>query len=161
MKARYPIVVVSVLVMFAAACGKQPKEIPLDAEDLAEGGMNLAYQKLIVPELKKYVANPAEVVEKINAQRYTVSSQGTTYVIYTSPDDATSWDKATVAMFDIVNRQLEGTPVRFYMLNEAACAFLTKEQYDAITRKNPRKEDWPTIPTSADLKTSATTAIDK
>jgi hypothetical protein len=56
--------------------------IPLDAEALAETGLKPAYEELL-PRLKKYVASPAAVSERIDsdAPSYAVSCLGTEYPI--------------------------------------------------------------------------------
>ena len=58
--------------------------IPLDAEALAETGLKSAYEELL-PLLKKYVASPAGVTERIDndAPSYAVSCRGIDYPITT------------------------------------------------------------------------------
>ncbi len=126
--------------------------IHLDAEDLAETGIKAAYEKLL-PRLRKYVASPAEVNEGIDnrAPRYVVSCLGTDYPIYdkNDQDQSESWGKATVALFDIVNRQLAKTPDRFFAINngnDLGGIFLTPDQAEAAKKSLPRKTDWPYLP---------------
>jgi hypothetical protein len=58
------------------------KLIFLDAEELAEGGIRAAYTS-VLPHLKQYVAEPAEVRETAepSAPRYIVSCQAVDYLI--------------------------------------------------------------------------------
>lgn len=106
--------------------------IPLDAEALAETGLKPAYEELL-PRLKKYVASPAAVSERIDsdAPSYAVSCLGTEYPIYAKGDQDESWGRATFALFDIVNRQLAKTPYRFFAINggnDLGGMFLTPAQ---------------------------------
>jgi hypothetical protein len=155
--------IVAAFTLVAACSKKRPKEalvlnyddmILLDAEDLGEGSIASRYQKDVVPVLKQYVATPAEIMENLNteANSYTVTSQGITYVIY-SPDmnlnEGQNWGNAAFALFDIVNRQLRNSPYRFYAIsggNDLGGMFLTKETYDQAVKSLKRKEDWPYLP---------------
>ncbi len=61
-----------------------------------------------------------------------------------------NWGNATFALFDIVNRQLEDTPYRFYAIyggNDLSGMFLTEEACDEAILSLPRKMDWPYLPT--------------
>ena len=127
--------------------------IPLDAEALAETGVKAAYEELL-PRLKKYVASPAIVTERIDndAPSYAVSCLGTDYPIYAKDDGDESWGRATFALFDIVNRQLAKTPYRFFAINggnELGGMFLTPAQADAAKKSLPNKQDWPYLPSAA------------
>src|SRR5262245_49973117 len=83
----------------------------LDAEELAEAGLKSAYETLL-PELMRLVKNPVTLEEHIDsdAPRYAVVAGDTRYVIY-APElegsEASSWGRATWALFTIVNQQLE------------------------------------------------------
>jgi hypothetical protein len=60
-----------------------------------------------------------------------------------------SWGNATFAIFDIVNRQLEGLPYRFYAFdngNGLYGMFMTKEIYAEFVGSMKRKIEWPYIP---------------
>lgn len=125
----------------------------LDAEELAEGGVLEAYQRLL-PDLEGYVPNPDEVVENLDpdAPSYEVVHRGQTYPIYGPAVDAEldSWGIATFALFTIVNAQLAGTATRFYAINggnDLGGMFLTLEQAEASRASLERKSDWPYIPT--------------
>lgn len=124
--------------------------IPLDAEDLAETGIKRAYDELR-PKLAKYVAAPAEVREIIDSDSpsYKVSCNGQEYFIYGGNDQDASWGRATVALFDIVNRQLAGTQVRLFAFNggnDLGGMFMTLQQSE-VARKSLAKKDWPYLPT--------------
>jgi hypothetical protein len=126
--------------------------IPLDAEALAETGLKTAYEELL-PRLKKYVASPAAMSERIDsdAPSYAVSCLGTEYPIYAKGDQDESWGRATFALFDIVNRQLAKTPYRFFAINggnDLGGMFLTPAQAEAARKSLPRKQDWPYLPTA-------------
>lgn len=152
------------LMIFLAShtCQASPQHFPLDytklvildAEDLAEGGLNDAYEKL-KPSLQLYVRKPARLHENFDSavQSYSVTCNGVTYVIY-APSlpsaQAESWGRATVALFSIVNHQLRTSPVKFYAINsgnDLGGMFLTKQQVVAAKKSLKRKIDWPYIPT--------------
>lgn len=131
--------------------------IPLDAEDLGEGSIGEDYKEKVLPVLRKYVAAPAEVIEERDSKgdTYKVTSQGKTYVIYSPGMDLNggqNWGNATFALFDIVNRQLQNSPRRFYAINggnDLGGMFLTKETYDRAIKSLKRKTDWPYLPDSS------------
>ena len=128
--------------------------IMLDAEELAEQGINEAYEK-IVPTLSTYIKHPAKIEEKIenDLPSYSVVSQETTYQIYNPSlveNEGQSWGRATYAVFEIINNQLKEKDVKFYALyggNDLVGMFLTKEQYNGAIKSLERKSDWPYIPT--------------
>jgi hypothetical protein len=126
--------------------------IPLDAENLAEGGIQSAYEALS-ESLRAYVPKPTVVEEFLDNDlfSYSVSAGGVTYQIYLpgTPMEQ-SWGNATFALFDIINRQLHTSEYRFYALNggnDLGGVFLTAEQYNAAVSSLKRKTDWPYIPT--------------
>src|SRR5215813_5996895 len=126
------------------------KMIILDAEDLAEGGIQAAYKDLL-PELLKYVKEADEITEVLDnkGSSYTVRHHDRTYSIYASEFDDASWANATYALFSIVNAQLAGSPYRFYAIyggNDLGGIFLTSEQYEQARRTLERKDDWPYLP---------------
>lgn len=128
--------------------------ILLDAEDLAELGIVRAYERL-KPVLTQYVAEPAVVTEHVDHQLpgYSVSSNGVTYAISAPrlPDGrGQAWGRATFALFQIVNRQLDGAGVHFYAINggnELGGMFLTGDQVRAARRALHERSDWPYLPT--------------
>jgi hypothetical protein len=124
--------------------------IHLDAEALAEGGLREAYDQLL-PRLREHVASPAEVTERRDddAPSYAVSCLGIEYPIYGDGDQDASWARATFALFDLVNRQLAGTPVRFFAINggnDLGGMFLTPERAEAARASLPDEADWPYLP---------------
>jgi hypothetical protein len=126
------------------------KMIILDAEDLAEGGIQAAYKDLL-PELLKYVKEADEITEALdnNAPSYSVHHHGRTYAIYAPENEDDSWGNATYALFSIVNAQLAGSLYRFYAINggnDLGGMFLTSEQYEGAKRSLERKSDWPYLP---------------
>jgi hypothetical protein len=128
--------------------------IPLDAENLAETGIAEAYESLL-PELRKYVQEPAQLEELIDndTPRYSVKCGGREFAIY-GPELAdqsgdNSWGRATCAFFAIVNDQLASSACRFYAINggnDLGGMFLTPEQATAAQKNLPRKQDWPYLP---------------
>jgi hypothetical protein len=127
--------------------------ILLDAEDLAEAGIRQAYVSLL-PELRKYVPQPAQLEEVIDhdAGRYAVKSGTREFVIY-APELADgrgeSWGRATAAFFTIVIDQLTNLQHRFYAINggnDLGGMFLTPSQAEAAQKALPKKTDWPYIP---------------
>lgn len=124
--------------------------MPLDAEDLAETGIASAYQELL-PALKKYVKAPAELREITDPDdpSYSVACLGKEYFIYGGDDQQESWGRATYAFFDIVNRQLEGTPYRFFAINggnDLGGMFLKPADAEKARKSLPKKSDWPYLP---------------
>lgn len=157
-------IVVVLLGLIVAFSKKQPEEVTvlnyddiihLDAEDLGEGSIGALYKRDVLPILRQHVATPAEVVEEMDSEAglYKITSQGKTYVIY-SPEmdlnEGQNWGNATFALFDIVNRQLQDSPYRFYAINggnDLGGMFLTLETYDQAVKALKRKADWPYLPT--------------
>jgi len=131
--------------------------ILLDAEELGEGSIGSSYAKDIVPVLKRFGISPAELVEHFEPESgsYKVSSLGKTYVIYAPEMDSSegqNWGNATFALFDIVNRQLDGFPYRFYALNggnDLGGMFLRTEDQQEALRYIRSKGDWPYLPESS------------
>jgi hypothetical protein len=131
--------------------------IALDAEHLAETGLKAQYDKLR-PRLRKYIAQPAAVRELINNDEpsYIVVCQGIRYFIYGGNDQDHSWDNATFALFDIVNRQLAKTKVRFFAFyhgNDLGGMFLPPREAETAKKSLPRKADWPYLPVRTAQKT--------
>ena len=129
--------------------------IILDAEDLAETGIGEAYEGLL-PELRKYVPQPAHVEEVIDNDTtvYSVRCVGREHAIY-GPDldeeNGGSWGRATVVFFSIVNEQLAGTAYRFYAINggnDLGGMFLTPAQALDARGALPNRRDWPYLPTA-------------
>lgn len=123
--------------------------ISLDAEELAEQGIEQAYRQLL-PRLRAYTADPWQIEELIDADgaAYAVRANGEEYRIQAPPpdDQHRSWVLASVALFSIVNRQLERSEYCFYALygdNDLQGIFLTQQEAAAARRILPRKEDWP------------------
>ena len=130
--------------------------IQLDAENLAETGIGEAYLQLL-PELQKYVSQPARVDELIDSDlpRYAIRVDGTEYVIYSADSEGSedaSWGRATYVFFKVVNDQLANTDVRFFAVdagNDLGGLFLTPEQAEASRVTLPRPSDWPYLPEAA------------
>jgi hypothetical protein len=125
----------------------------LDAEHLAEQGFKEAYEELS-EKLRDYIDHPAALDEEFDSEdpSYSVICQGICYEIY-SPElensEGRSWGRATVAFFDLVNRQLVDNDVKFYAINggnDLGGLFLTQAQYDAAIDSLPEKTDWPYLP---------------
>lgn len=125
--------------------------IPLDAESLAETGIGEAYNELL-PELRKFVAQPAPVEEFIDDEtpRYSVLCGGKEYAIY-GPElpEKQSWGRATVSFFDLVNGQLAETAYRLYAIcggHDLGGMFLTPAQALEARAALPNPRDWPYLP---------------
>lgn len=125
--------------------------IILDAVDLAEGGIKSAYNELL-PVLGKYIPSAAPIEERIDTDKpsYSVVCLGKEYLIYENDDQAyEGWGKATFAFFDIVNRQLEKTDIRFFAINggnDLHGMFLTAVEAEEAKKALPRRQDWPYLP---------------
>ena len=131
--------------------------LPLDAEDLAEQGILDAYRE-ITPLLARHGVQAGPVTENLECSsgNYSVDFDGQRYVIW-GPGGAgrpwesqgDSWGLATYALFDIVNRQLAGTDVRFFALNggnDLFGIFMSTAQAEKARRALPRKRNWPYLP---------------
>jgi hypothetical protein len=128
--------------------------VPLDAEDLAEGGIKERYEELL-PELRKYVSDQVEIEEELGeySEFYIVRANGREYRIYDDPDDQRSWGHATFAFFEIVNENLAGASMNFYALyggNDLGGMFLTAEEMEEVRRTTPNRYEWPYRPTMED-----------
>jgi hypothetical protein len=126
--------------------------VHLDAEELAETGIKRAYEELL-PALKKHIASPAPLTEKIDsaAPSYSVQCQGVTYHIYGPGDHEESWGRAAFAFFDIVNRQLAPTRYRLFAIdggNGLGGLLLTVADAEAAKKSLKNRRDWPYLPTA-------------
>jgi hypothetical protein len=129
------------------------KMLLLDAEDLAEGGIQKTYRS-ILDALRQYVSEPAQIHEVLDnsAPSYVVRCGDQEYVIYSPalPDDeGQSWGRAAHAFFEIINHQLSKSDYRLYAINggnDLGGMFLTQSECEAARKSLPRKEDWPYLP---------------
>lgn len=123
----------------------------LDAEALAEEGINDAYKELEA-KLSVHIKNPVPVVEQLDHDlpSYAVICEGVRYPIF-GPDLAPdqSWNLATYAFFQIVNKQLQHLDVKFYALysgNDLSGIFLTTKQYELAVKSSKDKSEQPYLP---------------
>lgn len=129
------------------------KAIILDAEDLAEQGIAVAYWR-VVRELEAYVPAPAQIEEILDDElpSYLIRCNGAEHLIYSANEPGTeqdSWGRATYFLFLIVNEQLSASPVRFYAINggnDLCGMFLTPAEARDAQSYLPRRSDWPYIP---------------
>jgi hypothetical protein len=127
--------------------------IHLDAESLAEGGIAEGYESLL-PELRKFVKNPATIEEDRDdeAPSYSVRCGGAQFEIHSpelDDEEGNSWGRATVALFAIVNAQMKDSSHRFYAVNggnDLFGMFLTPAQAKEAQKSLPNKADWPYLP---------------
>ena len=137
------------------------QSIHLDAEDLAEGGIGEAYRTRVLPRLRQYVTlgGPIEnVIDQLSGDhsRYVVRAGDREHVVYSSEIDTSageSWGRAAVALFTIVNDQLEGSTHRFYAIgggNDLSGMFLTPSEAESARRALTDKTDWPYLPVLED-----------
>jgi hypothetical protein len=124
----------------------------LDAEDLAEDGIQDAYNA-ITPHLAQHGVQARPVTENIDSSlgHYSVSFDDQRYVIFGPgvSGEADSWGLATYALFDIVNRQLTASDVRFFAINggnDLQGIFMSTAEAERARRALPRKSDWPYLP---------------
>jgi hypothetical protein len=124
-----------------------------DAEDLAETGVKDAYDEDIAPHLLDLGVVPAQVHELSDEAQasYVVECAGVRYEI-SGPDipDVHTWGRATFALFDIVNRQLDHLDVKLYALNggnDLFGVFMTPDEAEVARRALNKKSDWPYIVT--------------
>lgn len=126
--------------------------IPLDAEELAEGGIAEAYRR-VLPKLRDFVVDPLEIVETRDdeAPSYSVQCGGKEFPIYAPELEgiSNSWGNATVALFEIINSQLVNSTHRFYAINggnDLFGIFLTPDEAAAAQQSLPNKLAWPYLP---------------
>jgi hypothetical protein len=127
--------------------------IHLDAESLAETGIRKAYERLL-PEMQKYIPNPAAVVEVFDSDipSYSVRCGPSEHAIYgpgLDEESGNSWGRATFAFFRIVNDQLAGSEYLFYAINngnDLGGMFLTPAEARAAQDALPNRTDWPYLP---------------
>jgi hypothetical protein len=127
--------------------------ISLDAEDLAELGIQDAYREL-APHMAALGVEPRPITETIDMAlgAYAVECDGHRYAI-SGPDlpDEHSWGLASHALFDIVNRQMAATDVRLFAIsggNDQFGIFMSPAQAERARRALSHKRDWPHLPTS-------------
>lgn len=125
----------------------------LDAEALAEQGINEAYEQLL-PQLKQYVEAPIKIEEQFSSETgsYTVKAGGETYKIY-GPElegsEGESWGRATYALFHIINKQITKGDVRLYAINSAndlGGLFLSQPAAEQSRNTLNNRQDWPYLP---------------
>jgi hypothetical protein len=127
--------------------------IHLDAEELAEAGIAKAYERML-PRLRQFTKQPSEVIieeRDDDKPSYAVRCGSKRFVIYAPEIEETSnsWGNATVALFTIINDQLENSTHRFYAIsggNDLFGIFLTPAQAVDARKDLPRKQDWPYLP---------------
>lgn len=126
--------------------------IHLDAENLAETGIAMAYDKLL-PKLREYVADPTPIKEVFDpdAPSYAVVFADRVFPIYGPElgEEWESWGRATFALFAIVNLQMADSPCRFYAFycgNDLEGMFLTPDQAEAEKSAIPDRYQWPYLP---------------
>ncbi|MDR6213549.1 hypothetical protein [Paracidovorax wautersii] len=125
--------------------------IPLDAERLAEQGIAAAYAE-VLPQLQRYAASPLAVHEEVDDDTgaYAVRAGPHRFAVYgPGLDSGEDWARAAVALFALVNANLEGSPYRFYALygdNDLAGVFLTEEQCAQARRAIASRSSWPYMP---------------
>lgn len=126
--------------------------VHLDAEELAEQGILSAYKKLL-PRLLQFIsATPIEISEEVDYEMasYIVHANGKRYVIVEDGGQTQDcWERATVAFFEIVNANLDGSSWKFYALyggNDLSGMFLSEEQYIVARRVIQNRSDWPWLP---------------
>jgi hypothetical protein len=132
---------------------KYDDAIHLDAESLAEGGIAEGYQS-VLPELRRFVPHPATLYESLDddTPSYSVRCGDSEFDIYSPELDeqkGNSWGRATVALFSIVNEQLENSTHRFYAINggnDLSGVFLTPAEAVAAQATLRDKRDWPYLP---------------
>jgi hypothetical protein len=147
--------------IFGSQAGKGPAQDPLDyeqvvhldAEDLAELGIQLAYVKLL-PQLRQYTASTVDVAEEIDSSvgSYAVLARGERHEIWApSLDPNEGWARATVAFFAIANAGLSESPFKFYALyggNDLSGLFLTEEECLLARQAIKQRSYWPYLPVS-------------
>ena len=125
----------------------------LDAENLAEEGSGDPYKRLL-PELNKYLDNPAALSEQRDPDIpfYKVQCNGDEFLIYSgdlAESEAESWSRATFCLFSVINKQLAHRGTRFNAIdsgNDLGGMFLTEEEAMRVHKSLSRKSDWPYIP---------------
>jgi hypothetical protein len=107
-----------------------------------------------LPKLRKYVKKPARIEELLdnNAPSYSIRCGDIEFEIYAphlDDGEESSWGRATVALFAIVNHQLKNSDHRFYAIgcaNDLCGIFLTSSEATTAKKSLPNKRDWPYLP---------------
>ena len=126
----------------------------LDAENLAEVGMAEGYEQ-IKTEFGKRKITLSSIEEIVDDEHgtYHVKHAGKTYCIYSGKNDTNSWSNATVALFEIVNSQLQELDLHLYALNggnDLCGTILTESEFAKAREQLISKTDWPYIPEHGD-----------
>lgn len=130
--------------------------MPLDAENLTEQGMLSAYLDLM-PRVQQYAAAPIELAEGIDndTAQYSVLAAGQRYqILEVGARSEDSWERATVAFFQIVNANLVDSQHKFYALyagNDLSGIFLTQEQFAAARKAIAQRSNWLWMPVNEPL----------
>jgi hypothetical protein len=128
--------------------------IPLDAENLAEGGIAEAYEEVRAAFAERGI-RLGDISQDFGEDAYTVTQGGRQWVAWTRDmptDHGEHWLMATVALFQAVNTQLAGSGKTFYALNGGNDLFgilLSEDEMLAARGKLPRRSDWPWLPNDA------------
>ena len=127
--------------------------ILLDAEALAEQGINEAYEQLL-PQLKQYVEVPIKIEEQFSSETgsYAVKAGDDIYKIYgpeLEGNEAESWGRATFTLFQIINKQITKGDIRFYAINsgnDLGGLFLSQSAAELSRNALNNRQDWPYFP---------------
>ncbi len=124
------------------------KMVHLDAEELAEGGLAAAYDELL-PEILQFAADPIAAIEEFEESdgSFRARAGEQVYTIWSGNGErGEGWTRASIALFDVVNRSLENSNVRFYAFyggNDLSGMFLTEDQVAKARAALPKRSDWP------------------
>ena len=126
----------------------------LDAEELAEQGMSNAYEE-IKAAFQKHGIELSPIEEIINSEKgtYHVTHEGRKFCIYEDGNDQSSWANATVALFNIVNSQIQECDLRLYAINggnDLGGVILTKGDCVKAREQLENRTDWPYFPKHGD-----------
>jgi hypothetical protein len=122
--------------------------ISLDAEDLAQGGIPAAYDRLL-PMIKAFNSDPIAKVECLHepdGSQCVVAGDRKYTVWSANAERFEGWVRGPIALFDIVNRNLAHTEVKFYAFyggNDLSGMFLTEQQVTLARAALKKRADWP------------------
>ncbi|MEL6486592.1 MAG: hypothetical protein AAFQ13_05540 [Pseudomonadota bacterium] len=124
--------------------------IPLDAENLAEGGVVDGYEEITSSIHDSCVDWLPMTQAGERTPEYRIMISGKMYYVYGSPVKDDPWAMAGATLLTVVNNQLEGCPFKVYALsagNDLGAVRLTDEQFRRAQKYHKRPYDRPYLPT--------------
>ena len=123
--------------------------VHLDAEDLAEGGMVEAYERITAAIADERIEWAPMTQSGEGTPDYSIHLLGETHRVYGSSPGTDDWAISSAVLFDAVNRQLVNLDFKVYALNggnDLHAVALTKRQFEEAVQYHERRHDRPYLP---------------